>query len=57
MDAVMITSFQVIAHVRMELVVSVFWILHHPGFILHQSLVIDTDRILKCYIITKFSHS
>lgn len=45
MDEVMITSFQVIAHVRMELVVSVFWILHHPGFILHQSLVIDTDSI------------
>jgi hypothetical protein len=44
MDEVMITSFQVNAHVRMELVISVFWI-HHPEFILHQSFVIDTDSI------------
>ena len=52
MDEVMVIYFQVIAHVRMvELVVSVFLTLHLPGFILHQSLVIDTDSV------SEFSHS
>jgi len=46
MDEVMITSFQVTAHVRMESVWSMgFRPFLHPGFKLHQSLVIDTDSI------------